>query len=217
MVTQIQSRWRSDMNLQRYISNDLTHFVGRALVNDDDRYELLVKVIKSQKLSYPPHDGSSTAISLDLTKPVTADGLALPCIVCFCDIPLPDLNLHMKKYSQFGLSFSKTFLIEKGASPVFYVARDAASTLSSCITQPEYQERNESAIAANRIPRALEYDASTSATMKFMINLLWLANPTVMDPKEGEARDGSPSTAEKTLNQMGISSDLLKAATEELR
>src|SRR5689334_24442201 len=43
-------------------------------------------------------------------------------MVCFCDIPVEDLPLHMKKYSQFGLAFSKGFLIGKGATPVFYVS-----------------------------------------------------------------------------------------------
>jgi hypothetical protein len=45
-------------------------------------------------------------------------------IVCFCDIPLAGLDLHMKKYSRFGLAFSKAFLVAMGANPVFYVVRD---------------------------------------------------------------------------------------------
>jgi hypothetical protein len=44
-------------------------------------------------------------------------------MVCFCDIPVPDLGLHVTKYSRFGLAFSKVFLIGKGAAPVFYVPR----------------------------------------------------------------------------------------------
>jgi hypothetical protein len=46
-------------------------------------------------------------------------------VVCFCDIPLADIPIHMAKYSQFGISFSKRFLTANGASPVFYVAKDA--------------------------------------------------------------------------------------------
>jgi Putative abortive phage resistance protein AbiGi, antitoxin len=46
--------------------------------------------------------------------------------VCFCDIPVQDLEIHMKKYSRFGLSFEKRFLISRfGASPVFYIAETA--------------------------------------------------------------------------------------------
>ena len=142
------------MGSQRYVSNDLTHFVGRTLIDDDKRYDLLVQIIRSGKLSFPPHDGSPIELALDFSKPVTTDGLALPCIICFCDIPLADLSLHMSKYSQFGISFSKTFLVGAGASPVFYVARDAASSFSSCISQPEYQDRIDASISANKMDKS---------------------------------------------------------------
>lgn len=46
-------------------------------------------------------------------------------VVCFCDIPVTDLSLHMNKYSRFGLSFLKPFLISKGANPVLYVANNS--------------------------------------------------------------------------------------------
>ncbi|MGH9866911.1 MAG: abortive infection system antitoxin AbiGi family protein [Candidatus Polarisedimenticolia bacterium] len=49
--------------------------------------------------------------------------------VCFCDIPLRDLGVHMGKYGQFGLAFPKPFLIAQGASPVFYVAQNAAAVV----------------------------------------------------------------------------------------
>jgi hypothetical protein len=32
-----------------------------------------------------------------------------------------DLDLHMRKYSRFGIAFGKDFLLEKGAAPVIYV------------------------------------------------------------------------------------------------
>lgn len=46
-------------------------------------------------------------------------------VVCLCDIPVSDLEIHMRKYSPFGLSFLKPFLVEKGANPVFYIARNS--------------------------------------------------------------------------------------------
>jgi len=46
-------------------------------------------------------------------------------MVCFCDIPVEDLPLHMKKYSQFGLAFSKVFLTSKGATPILYVSQES--------------------------------------------------------------------------------------------
>jgi Putative abortive phage resistance protein AbiGi, antitoxin len=45
--------------------------------------------------------------------------------ICFCDIPVTDLEIHMNKYSRFGLSFLKRFLIGKGANPVMYVAENS--------------------------------------------------------------------------------------------
>jgi hypothetical protein len=51
-------------------------------------------------------------------------------MVCFSDIPVPDLGIHMKKFSRFGLSFRKSYLIEHGANPVFYVARNSQAKLA---------------------------------------------------------------------------------------
>lgn len=51
-------------------------------------------------------------------------------VVCFCDIPSDDLYLHMSKYGRFGISFTKTFLLSRGANPVYYVARDSRAILS---------------------------------------------------------------------------------------
>jgi len=45
--------------------------------------------------------------------------------VYFCDIPTADLKIHMAKYSQFGVSFLKSFLVKKGANPAFYIAGDS--------------------------------------------------------------------------------------------
>jgi hypothetical protein len=45
-----------------------------------------------------------------------------PQVICFCDIPVDDLAIHVKKYGPFGIAFQKAFLVERGANPVFYVA-----------------------------------------------------------------------------------------------
>ncbi|MHB0857697.1 MAG: abortive infection system antitoxin AbiGi family protein [Anaerolineae bacterium] len=49
--------------------------------------------------------------------------------MCFCDIPEDGLDIHMRKYSRFGLALTKKFLVSKGASPVFYVAESARPAL----------------------------------------------------------------------------------------
>jgi hypothetical protein len=60
--------------------------------------------------------------------------------VCFCDIPLPDLDLHIAKYGPFGLSFKKSFLVAHGASPIFYVERNAASGVTRAQLIPPNSE-----------------------------------------------------------------------------
>ena len=54
-------------------------------------------------------------------------------MVCFCDIPLRDLDIHIRKYGPFGLAFRRKFLVDQGATPVFYIAADSAVTPGSCL------------------------------------------------------------------------------------
>jgi hypothetical protein len=48
-----------------------------------------------------------------------------PGMICFCDIPVADLHIHMSKYGSCGLAFRKTDLVARGANPVLYMAREA--------------------------------------------------------------------------------------------
>ncbi len=108
--------------MQRYVSNELAHFVGRSLA-ESDRYELLVKIIKSGWLTHPPHMPNVSG-NLSITGGAfSKNEMYSPQVVCFCDIPASDLKIHSLKYSRFGLSFSKSFLIAKGAVPVWYLPR----------------------------------------------------------------------------------------------
>jgi Putative abortive phage resistance protein AbiGi, antitoxin len=131
--------------LMAYVSGELTHFVGRSLQSDDERFELLCKIISDGVLLDPGHQGrrdriflagarnditgeedfveysSSPNVRHDLSARLSQNQLVQFEIVCFCDIPLADLPLHCTKYSFFGLAFSKSFLVQKGASPVMYV------------------------------------------------------------------------------------------------
>ena len=49
-----------------------------------------------------------------------------PSMVCFCDIPVEDIGIHVQKYSLFGISFTKDFIVSKGGCPLFYIPRKAA-------------------------------------------------------------------------------------------
>lgn len=112
---------------QRYVSRELTHFVGRERSSDDERYSLLVNCIlkpRELKASILRSRNSDRQISLSVrsNKKFSDGDMYVRNYVCFCDIPLGDMGIHMVKYSDFGLSFDKSFLIKNGASPVLYIA-----------------------------------------------------------------------------------------------
>lgn len=113
------------MRSQGYISPELTHFVGRSLKTQKDRYNLLKRILRAGVLkARPKMKGAGPKVRIvqkDTEMRLSSnEACGLP-IVCFCDIPLCDLPLHMSKYSSFGLAFSKRFLAELGALPVTYV------------------------------------------------------------------------------------------------
>lgn len=54
---------------------------------------------------------------------INLSGMIMP-MICFCDIPLSRCKYHTKKYGQFGLGISKSFLCEMygdSFNPVFYL------------------------------------------------------------------------------------------------
>lgn len=108
-----------------YISDNLCHFVGRSKDNDDERFELLVKIIKEQRLKANLENPDSPALALTSNYKGERLGEILEkCdCVCFCDIPDDMLEIHTSKYSQFGMGFSKPFLSKLGVRPVMYVPR----------------------------------------------------------------------------------------------
>ncbi len=119
------------MVYERYTSDELTHFVGQRYPTDDERYDLLLKIIREGRLkaSGIPGAGGEAASGpiLSITGPgkISDETAVRGQIVCFCDIPLSGLGLHMEKYGSFGIAFRKSFLVTKGANPVFYVAKDS--------------------------------------------------------------------------------------------
>src|SRR5215211_8558382 len=122
------------MPTQRYVSPELTHFVGKGLP-EDQQYSLLVNdILKGGCLKFPPIDDNRCIEGLSGNLPFVGgtrelDGddteAAYSQRICFCDIPVTDLEIHMNKYSRFGLSFLKDFLVGKGANPVLYVANNS--------------------------------------------------------------------------------------------
>jgi hypothetical protein len=111
------------MLFQRYVSTDLTHFVGAKLKTQRERYRLLKRILKSGtlKASPGPIKFPRHLLVRDTDKRLSSNEACRGSVVCFCDIPLCDLPLHMSKYSPFGLAFTKDHLAELGALPVIYV------------------------------------------------------------------------------------------------
>jgi hypothetical protein len=146
---------------QRYVSHELSHFVGKGKP-DDEQYDLLVdEIIKPGRLMHPPHDPNQPrGVSLDLSKPISTVEAIKYQVVCFCDIPIDDLAIHVKKYSRFGLAFTKEFLIDQGACPVFYVAKETPASPIGLMKPDQYADRVDAAIRSRRVDRALYFDTS---------------------------------------------------------
>lgn len=113
--------------LQRYVSPDLHHFVGRhALGAPREAYELLIRIVKEGVLKSPVFpDAAKGSVTVHISdKPeasLATNSVVLSECVCFCDIPRDDLGIHTSKYGSFGLSFKKSVLIQKNVRPVQYV------------------------------------------------------------------------------------------------
>jgi Putative abortive phage resistance protein AbiGi, antitoxin len=107
---------------QNYVSTELTHFVGGALKTREEQYDLLLKILRDGRLECREGSGG---IVIDPFSKFSSNRMIRPDGVCFCDIPLKSLAIHMGKYSVFGLAFPKRFLVAQGANPVFYIASNS--------------------------------------------------------------------------------------------
>jgi hypothetical protein len=121
---------------QHYISNELTHFVGRGAKTPDKQYATLIKILNEGQLIHPLSDGitcvdasvgcvPSVTMKVCPNAKLSNNEMFNPESVCFCDIPVGDLNIHIPKYSPFGLSFEKLFIVQHGGAPVYYIPKEA--------------------------------------------------------------------------------------------
>ena len=132
---------------QRYISSQLAHFVGSDHKSDEELYRLLTKILKEGWITYPPHDESTKTDRHIITYPTknicdSTNEMYEPSMVCFCDIPVDDLKVHVKKYGPFGLAFDKEFIASNGGVPVYYIPKKAGSAWPKR-DNPEVDERKE--------------------------------------------------------------------------
>ena len=115
---------------QRYISNELTHFIGRQLRDstidyEEKQYEILLGILNSGLLTHSTTAPMKIGLLVSENNDISRNEMYNPNMVCFCDIPLADLTIHSNKYSRFGLSFSKDFIIDKGGLPMYYIPEQA--------------------------------------------------------------------------------------------
>ncbi len=103
----------------QYVSDELFHFVGRHEPTPEKRFSVLTHILATGTLKGSRRQVQSNEIYLD--DNVVAGELTKISAICFCDIPKESLRIHVAKYSQFGLSFTKRFLSSKGAKPVIYI------------------------------------------------------------------------------------------------
>lgn len=163
--------------MQRYVSKELTHFVGKSLreINDkkqrlEEQYGILRKIINEKCIHSPLHsprplpdgwiyDHAYSPKIINSYRNFSSCDMIIPHVVCFCDIPQGDLGIHINKYSPFGLSFKKSFLIKRGANPVLYVEKNSAISYNSLLkgklvdsTRQEYLDEIGNALGDNCFP-----------------------------------------------------------------
>lgn len=113
------------MPVEGYVSNYPTHFVGKRQP-PEEQFELLKKILSRRWLTHPPHIEQPTLnFEVRRSAKFSDNEMLLPAMICFCDIPEEHLRIHTTKYSQFGVAFSRAYLVGRGANPVFYVARNS--------------------------------------------------------------------------------------------
>lgn len=124
--------------MQRYVSRELTHFLGSHEQSEDDRYSLLVTILKTGILRSGPRSAGPGMGQTLITTPgakFSDNEMYQPEVVCFCDIPVADFGIHMGKYSRFGISFLKSFLNGKNVRPVYYVPEAFAEGIDTLMAQ----------------------------------------------------------------------------------
>ena len=112
--------------MSEYTSNLLCHFVGRSKKTEDERFQLLVTIIKGGRLiaNLSSPNNLQSFFKLESNCENAGEVFSQCDCVCFCDIPNEALTIHTGKYSQFGMGFEKLYVAERGARPVMYVPQN---------------------------------------------------------------------------------------------
>ena len=95
------------------------HTSANILCNYMREPEYLRKAIKNLAL-YPRYFEER----LDYLEIPERESITFP-MLCFCDIPLSKVGLHMKNYGQYGIALNKHSCLKKDIQPILYVNRQS--------------------------------------------------------------------------------------------
>lgn len=139
MVRYGSVNWRCELFVNTYVSNLLCHFVGRSKSSDEEKFQLLLLIIKEGRLlcSLDPAGTPKTIMSSKYSGEHVGEVLERCDSVCFCDIPDESLGIHTNKYSKFGMGFDKSFITKCGARPVMYVPKSAKLPVNPGVNFPD--------------------------------------------------------------------------------
>jgi len=130
---------------QSYVSHELAHFVGQAMKlpdgapNNPERYALLLRILGDRQpdlrrpregylqTSYREEFGPGYTMRSDGQRRLSTNEAIKCTMLCCCDIPAGQIQIHTQKYGSFGIVFPKQFLLRRGATPVYYVPRNASN------------------------------------------------------------------------------------------
>ena len=82
------------MDLQRYVSPDLTHFVGRRHRTLTKQYAVLKAILREGRLRAPKPNGFGRVpyvLHINASARLSENSAYRPSMICFCDIPLATL------------------------------------------------------------------------------------------------------------------------------
>jgi hypothetical protein len=101
----------------QYISSLLTHWIGRLLQSDEEKYEVLIdKILRKRELLFSRNPIAFSSKYGGFTEKESW-GVKM---VCFTDMPLSMSQAHCDRYSQFGVAFFKHALANSCLCPVAY-------------------------------------------------------------------------------------------------
>lgn len=170
---------------QKYISKELHHFVGGRVIKtvgsdkkkQEDCYQLFIKLIKSgQLLANNTQRDLCVRVRINPNKKLYTNEKFDCDAVCFCDIPASDLYIHTKKYGEFGLSFTKEFLVKQGVRPVYYLPKAFKVPIQKKVSIQQDKEKRFKNISG---------ESYFEKRTQYLLNLLsYLKRNTKLLPKE---------------------------------